>query len=259
MKSEKWLETKKEAEIDSDGKIVIKKITLERQKGFERREIIDYAIKIIGVFAIGIPLILFYFNQKLEKEKQIRSKQLEVYSSTMTDLHKFSYINPFVQNYENEASKVLNEVYPKVLILNDKNVIKEFENLNEYIEFSIQNNSFFLKCDKINIAIIRYLPQKKYPEKNDDFNYLEYQKINLNDFKKSKNPLIIKQLDRIDIVIDSLQNRLNHLDNKKIENSLTPDRGPYFYKREFMNEYQDYTKEQIIKISNEIKNSLNLN
>ncbi|MFC0428901.1 hypothetical protein [Chryseobacterium scophthalmum] len=258
MKSEKWFETKKEAEIDSEGKIVVKKITLERQKDFEKREFIDYAIKIIGVFSIGIPLVLFFFNQKLEKDKQIRNKQLETYTSTMTDLHKFSYINPFVQDYEKEASKVLNEVYPKVLILNDKNVIKEFENLNEYIEFCIQNNSFLIKCDKINISIIHYLPQKNYIDKNDDYNYLNYQKKNLSDFRKSQNHLIIKQLNRIDIIVDSLKNNLNTLDNKK-KAQLIPYRGPNFYKTDFMNEYQDYTKEQIKKINEEIKNTLDLN
>lgn len=256
MNTENWIETKKEAEIDSDGKLVVNKITLEKQKKLEKREIVDYALKFLGLLSIGIPLVLFFLNQKSEKKKILRTTQLQIYSSTITDLHQFSYVNPFVPNYEDKASKILTETYPKVLLLDDKKVLQSFDDFNEYIEFCIQNNSFFLKCNNINSLILHYLPEKKYPNPNDDYYYLEYQRKNLSNYEKSNNIYIKNQLKRINTVIDNLQNRLNNIDKPKPVTSFSPDRGPNFYRFEFQKEYQKYTKEEIDKISEEIKNSL---
>ena len=106
-----WTEIRKECELDTNGDYLIKKVVLEKSSPnktkIERKVMIDYAIRIIGIISIFMPLFLFYKQQQAEGQKQDRLQRLNLYSTAIVDLHSFSKEKPFSQSYLPAHPKVL--------------------------------------------------------------------------------------------------------------------------------------------------------
>ena len=69
-----WVITREEYELDANGKAVRKSFSMERRqeaaKGMSRKDRIDMYIRVTGMAAIFIPLLLFYLQSCNEKQKQ---------------------------------------------------------------------------------------------------------------------------------------------------------------------------------------------
>ena len=153
MSKTEWIETKKEGEIDDNGTLIIKKVTLERTKqkhlGLERKDIIDISIRLISLGAIFIPLLLFYKQQKAERDKQKSFFQLELYSSTTTELH--SILNkPFGSSeFDQTKNRLLYEIYPKLRLLSEDVVTDTFLVLKDIIDYASITSTAFNNCDSL--------------------------------------------------------------------------------------------------------------
>ncbi len=173
MKNNNWIETKKECEIGEDGKYIVKKVTLESVKktylGFEKKELVDFCIRILGLTAIFIPLWLFFQQQSAEKNKQKSLLQIEIYSAAVAELHSLPS-KPFGSvEYEENAKKILYDIYPRLLLLNDKKVLDIMKEINSTIEFSLALSLAFKNADifaPIYDSIITFANdsiERKYP------------------------------------------------------------------------------------------------
>jgi hypothetical protein len=138
---DKWIETKKEYEIDAQGNLKPTKITHERIKtsllGLEKKDFLDLLIKIIGLSAIVIPIFLYYKSNTAEINKQKSIRQFDIYSSVTTELQNI--VNkPFLSpEYLTAKDRLLFELKPKVSLLGDSNVIKYFSLTEKSIAHSI--------------------------------------------------------------------------------------------------------------------------
>ena len=124
MEEPKWIETKKECDVDPQGKLVVKKVTLELEKrkirGFERKDVVDFTLRLVGLMAIGIPVLVFFFQQSAERDKQRALLQIEAYSNISILLHEIVE-NEDLQRYafETKRRQVLHVYTPKIALYNN--------------------------------------------------------------------------------------------------------------------------------------------
>ncbi|HZG25056.1 MAG TPA: hypothetical protein VEZ17_10770 [Chitinophagaceae bacterium] len=153
MSKTEWIETKKEGEIDENGKLIIKKVTLERTRkkymGLERKDIIDISIRLISLGAIFIPLLLFYKQQKAERDKQKSFFQLELYSGTTTELHSILNKPLGSSGFDQTKNKLLYEIYPKLRLLSENVVTDTFLVLKDVIDYASVMSTAFNNCDSL--------------------------------------------------------------------------------------------------------------
>ncbi|MEJ7767476.1 MAG: hypothetical protein WKF89_06675 [Chitinophagaceae bacterium] len=153
MSKPEWIETRKECDVNEEGKLVVKKVTLERRKriylGLERKDIIDISIRLISLGAIFIPLLLFYKQQKAERDKQKTFFQLELYSTTTTELHSLTNKPLGSKEFDLSKNKLLYEIYPKLRLLSENVVTDTFLVLKDIIGFSSILSKAFNHCDTL--------------------------------------------------------------------------------------------------------------
>ena len=139
---EQWKAVRKEVEVNEMGQEVPKRIIFELEKkkylGFEKKDFIDFTLRIIGLTAIFIPVLLFYLQSKSESKKQKMLFQLDVYSKTSANVHTLLDQPVIDKNYEQVKNNFFYELYPKIILLDDKAVVKEiFEFKNHFILYSV--------------------------------------------------------------------------------------------------------------------------
>src|SRR3954462_10443868 len=124
MDKSKWIETKKECEFDEKGELVVKKVTLELEtkKGLEKKDLIDISLRLVSLLAIFIPILLFFQQQKAERDKQKALFQLEVYSNVTTKLHSMLNVPINSKEFEITKNELFYTIYPKLKLVNDKAV-----------------------------------------------------------------------------------------------------------------------------------------
>lgn len=215
MSNLNWIETKKECEVEENGELKTKKVTLELAKqkylGLEKKEAIDIFLRVLSLATIFIPVLLFFQQRNAELNKQKSLYQLGVYSTTITELH--SFINKVIgtKEFDESASKVLYEIYPKLVLLNDKNVNNSFNPIKTTTEFSQvmsqvykTSDAFFTITDSI-MLLMMDKTLRNYPN-NPEFFKRNYQ-------IKSQVDSYLKQLDRL--VID--EDKFNDMTFKKLK------------------------------------------
>lgn len=154
-----WIETRKECEVDSTGQLTVRKITLERKRGhylgLERKEIIDIALRLLSLGAIFIPLFLFYKQQKAERDKQRTFFQLELYSTTTTQLNSLVNQPLGSTGFDQAQGKILYEIYPKLRLLSEDVVVDSFLVLKDIIYYSSIMAKGFNASDSLRKMITR--------------------------------------------------------------------------------------------------------
>ena len=141
MNEPKWIETEKECEITEGGELIPKKVMLELERGKENpwkynpKEVIDLSVRIIALFAIITPIYLFYKGQEAERNKQNALFQLDVYSSAATELHSMMDKKFGSKEFDESQTKLLYEIYPKLILLNDKPIIDTFTVIKDILAF----------------------------------------------------------------------------------------------------------------------------
>jgi len=156
MNKTRWIETKKECEIDEKGELVIKKVTLEleKHKGLERKDIIDISLRLVSLLAIFIPILLFFQQQKAERDKQKALFQLDVYSNVTTKLHSLVNVPISSKEFEITKNELFYDIYPKLKLLNDKVVTDTFAKLKDIINFTYGLSSVSNAADSLNKCFV---------------------------------------------------------------------------------------------------------
>lgn len=155
-KEGKWIQTKKECEVDEVGNFIVKRVTLEIEKkrsgGLERKDIIDLILRLVGLLAIGIPVLLFYFQQKAERDKQRALLQIEVYSDASMQLHQLLNDEHLSSsNFEAGKNKVHYEYYPKIVLYNrDERIMSLLREINRDLTYYSFFRNLISKNDSIN-------------------------------------------------------------------------------------------------------------
>jgi len=83
----KWAEVEKECELDQKGNLIVKKIKLQAEHGIARGTLqkLDFFIKIIGILAIFLPLLLLYLQIQNEITKERREYLSSLYTNIIRD------------------------------------------------------------------------------------------------------------------------------------------------------------------------------
>jgi hypothetical protein len=131
---ERWIETRKEYDINPDGQLLLKKVTKELDD-FKRKDIIDFVLRILPLTAIFIPIIIFLLQQKREFERQKHLFELETYINTTTTIQ-------LILNEEANKKEVLlakdelfNKLYPKIKFINDKEIVNDVDTIKTMITY----------------------------------------------------------------------------------------------------------------------------
>jgi len=123
MINPKWTATKKEVTINAEGNEIPEKITYEKvQKNW-----LDLVIKIIGAFAIFIPLLLIYLQKNNEIELETARNRSDLYTAILTDLQ---------------------------IITDNYDYSKKFESAIENIQFKYTTKVHLIKDDRLNAVYI---------------------------------------------------------------------------------------------------------
>jgi hypothetical protein len=131
MEDEKWIETKREYSVDDLGNKVLRGCTLEKEKSSDsknwftkNKEPIDFILKLIGVGAIAIPLLIFARGQTADLNKQKALLQIDGYSRLFTTLN---IINSSGSTKEIDSLiNILNyDIYPKIELFSADSIVQK--------------------------------------------------------------------------------------------------------------------------------------
>lgn len=133
MEEPKWIETKKEYEANEAGNLVVKKVTyevekpvVEKKQRLERKDIIDLTLRFVSVLAIGVPIFLFYFQQKAEIRRQRALIQVEAFLKASMLLHELVENEKLEEvDFENKRIKVFHEYTPTIALYSGNDSINK--------------------------------------------------------------------------------------------------------------------------------------
>jgi len=133
MGKEKWIETRKEFTTKDSGDLGPPKIIHERDRSseFSKKEVLDIVFRSVTVLAIAIPILIFIGQRSAEIEKQKELFKFEVFTSTSTSFHTMLDSKPGSKEYTDSRTKLFYELYPKLLLINDANIIRTYDELKD--------------------------------------------------------------------------------------------------------------------------------
>lgn len=152
-----WKETKKEFEITERGELMPTRVTMELESPwkFRPKELIDLGIRIIALLAIGIPIFLFYQGRHAELERQQELLRIDTYTKTSTELHYLHDKRLGSGAFNDSRDKLFNELYPKLLYLNDTAIVDTFKVVKDLINFYSLISEFLAVVDSIYSTFLR--------------------------------------------------------------------------------------------------------
>jgi len=150
MGKEKWIETRKEFATTDSGELGPPKVIHERDRSteFNRKEILEIVFRSVTVLAIVIPILIFIGQRSAEIEKQKELFKFEVFTNTSTSFHTMLDSKPGSKEYNDSKAKLFYELYPKLLLINDPDIIRTYDELkdnflvNEYNAKGIERINF---------------------------------------------------------------------------------------------------------------------
>jgi len=153
MKNQNWIETRRDCDIDDNGILVVKKITLELEKpkilGIEKKDLLDLVLKLIGLISIAIPILLFSFQQSAERKRQKALLQTDLYINTSAYLHKLSKTYTSRKEFEQDLNRIKYELYPKILLFHDTLVNSTLSQINYNMTLYLRISDFVLRMDSV--------------------------------------------------------------------------------------------------------------
>jgi len=157
MNKPRWIETRKECEIAENGELVTKKETLEREKnnGLEKKDLIDISLRFVSLLAIFIPIVLFFQQQKAERDKQKALFQLDVYGNVTTKLHAMADLPISGKQFEMSKNELFYNIYPRLKLLNDKPLTDTFAKIKDIINFTYGLSTVFNAADSLNDCLLQ--------------------------------------------------------------------------------------------------------
>jgi hypothetical protein len=153
MENQNWIETKKECEVNEEGLMTVKKVTLELKRnrilGVENKEFIDIFLKFFGLVSIATPILLFYFQQFEESKNQRALSQIGIYSNTAMHLHKL--LNKELTKAEFDSIKeiIFIEFYPQLVLFSNDSIIELFEKINYNLSHYSEISNFIKRYDTL--------------------------------------------------------------------------------------------------------------
>jgi hypothetical protein len=157
MNKPRWIETRKECEIGENGELVTKKVTLELEKNkvLEKKDLIDISLRFVSLLAIFIPIVLFFQQQKAERDKQKALFQLDVYGNVTSKLHAMADMPISGKQFEVSRNELFYNIYPRLKLLNDKPLTDTFAKIKDIINFTYGLSTVFNAADSLNECLVQ--------------------------------------------------------------------------------------------------------
>lgn len=139
MSNSKWIATKKECSINSEGKLITEKVTLEKSKhdlfSSQKKELIDMLIRSIGALSIFIPLILLYFQRQNEIRIEQSKNLSELFTNISTDLQIVANSNTESKDFSTAYENILFRYNPKVHLMKNDSLNQLYTEIINYTNF----------------------------------------------------------------------------------------------------------------------------
>lgn len=135
MSEIKWIETKKEYEVDVTGKAVLKKFTSEPKKGFEKKDILDLIFRSVALIAIGLPIYMVSLQQRATIQTQRITQQSDIFVNTSTEIRSILTNSVNSTQYQKSRDRLYNELSPKIAFLFSSAISEKMEEINANLPF----------------------------------------------------------------------------------------------------------------------------
>lgn len=157
MGKEKWIETRKEFTTKDSGDLGPPKIIHERDRSseFSKKEVLDIVFRSVTVLAIAIPILIFIGQRSAEIEKQKELFKFEVFTNTSTSFHTMLDSKPDSKEYNDSRAKLFYELYPKLLLIKDADIIRTYDELKDNLLVNEYNVKSFARINFSASLIIR--------------------------------------------------------------------------------------------------------
>ncbi|HMJ47839.1 MAG TPA: hypothetical protein VK498_10945 [Ferruginibacter sp.] len=130
MAVKKWIETKREFEVDENGISNLSKTTSELDN-FRRKDILDFFLKTLPLLGILASLIIFFKQQNNELQRQTRLFKIETYINTTTTIR--AMVTKIDKEFFIAKDELYSKLYPRIKFINDKSVINKVDTIITYI------------------------------------------------------------------------------------------------------------------------------
>lgn len=286
MTESEWKETKREFTVAENGELVPSKVTQELtskveepKSKWEPKDILDVVFRTLTLFAIGVPIMLFYWQRQEEINKQRQLFQLDVYTSTSVQLHIISSEDVSKEEFNSAKKRLLYELYPKIQLLNNPQILKLMDTCREEILVREFSNSLMNRIDSIEGTILKLLQNntkgfseysKKVTELYEDYLFghavntpnLVHSTLNTPNLSHTNNQLrfymrkydslrnIIRNIYTKDLTLDSSQFKPETREN--IYNFCAGFHDKWFYLQYYNRDYNKYYANRITTIANSL-------
>ncbi|HNP22491.1 MAG TPA: hypothetical protein PKM63_13235 [Panacibacter sp.] len=116
---------------------------------------LDIIVKVAGILTIFIPLLLFYKQQEAENTRNWTEKKANEYSDLLVSIHKLEKTALFSKAFEEAHNTIFYEVYPRLLIFNDKEILNKVDSLRSLDVFLLQSKDVLEKLNETDsLAIV---------------------------------------------------------------------------------------------------------
>lgn len=126
----------------SDKKDIVSKIQAEpppsvaqevKENKFTRKEKIDLFFRVVAMLAIGMPVVMFLFQQNATVKQQRAMSQLETYTNTTRELNSLLRRPAGSVEFNQSKDKLEYDLLPKIDYLFGSDITNELDNMNRSI------------------------------------------------------------------------------------------------------------------------------
>lgn len=142
---QKWVDTKKDYDIDVKGSRILSKVTTETET-FRRKERLDLLLKLLPLLAVLASVFLFYFQQKNENDRRKKLFALDTYTNTTTIIQKILAKRYYDSDIEQLRDEFFYSQYPRIQFIGDSLILIPVDSIRKMLPFYINSLKLFAKA-----------------------------------------------------------------------------------------------------------------
>ncbi len=226
MNKTKWIATKKEYEVDAQGKPVLKKFTSEPKKNnFEKKDLFDLVFRTIGLLAIGLPIYMISVQQRAAIRSDRAKQQSEIYQATATEFRLIQNKNVNSPMFQRSLNRISDTLVPRIAFWFNNEISDKAEEINKdfplykqvVTNIEVADSLFDIEADLG--SYLGHLGENISAERQHDKKTLDTLFFNFADYKNSTGELVadregsnssqlfLRQMDTLNNNIGAFHNR----------------------------------------------------
>ena len=202
MKHNHWVETEREFEFDAAGNQVPRKVKyVQAHFTPDRKELVDFYLRLIGSFSILVPLLLLYFQRSNEIDKENRLALTSVYTNFTKDVAIWNDAWKDSANTIAQIDSVYSAYVPKMNLYGNNALTKAFTGLYQSAYIRSEIHWLNLYAARVIDSVDAFYTMMDLPEKDTTY------QIESDDFEDDSSALFftLNQLDLANLHLSQLR------------------------------------------------------